>query len=462
MSLKSTLAQLDLVAPRFALAPQAVTILPSPEEFYSQLKARILGAQKRIFLATLYIGKTEDELISVLDQSLQKNNDLDVHILTDGLRGTREAPKKSTASLLAPLVAKYPARVHVSMYQTPALNGLAKLLVPHRFNEGWGLQHMKLYGFDDDIMLSGANLSTDYFTNRQDRYIAIANKEVTEYFYDLHKAVSYLSYQLKPEQGTRGPSDNFKLVWASDCPSPSDPKAYKQAASKTLAPLLKPQTKVEPVDSKGTYLYPIAQFTPLIGKEASNEIKAMGLLTNMLQGNFDWTLTAGYFNISEKLQEGLLRSTPGTAKVITAGEKANGFYESKGVSSQVPNLYSMLAKRFIKKAERIQPRIQMLEWENGQYNKPNGWSYHAKGLWVMPQGESPVLTVIGSSNFTKRAYAHDLEAGAVIVSGSPELRSKMAAEVANLEAHTTEKTSRDYKRPTLIQRIFVRLMGDKL
>lgn len=457
------MAQLDLAAPRFALAPQAVTILSAPDEFYSQLKARILGAQRRIFLATLYIGKSEDELISVLDQSLQKNNALDVHILTDGLRGTREAPQKSTASLLAPLVAKYPARVHVSMYQTPALNGLAKLMVPQRFNEGWGLQHMKLYGFDDDIVLSGANLSKDYFTNRQDRYIAISNKEVTEYFYQLHKAVSYLSYQLQHEDRSRGPSDNFKLVWTSDCPSPADPKGYRKEASRILAPLLKPDTKVSPADDKGTYLYPIAQFTPLIGDTASNELKAMGLLTKMLKGNFDWTLTAGYFNISERLQEGLLKSTPGTAKVITAGEKANGFYQSKGVSSQIPDLYSMLAKRFIKKAEHIQPRIQMLEWENGQYNKPNGWSYHAKGLWVMPRGESPVLTVIGSSNFTKRAYAHDLEAGAVLVTGSPELRAKMAAEVANLEKHTTPKTSRDYnKRPTLIQRLFVRLMGNKL
>lgn len=27
--------------------------------------------------------------------------------------------------------------------------------MPKRINEGWGLQHMKLYGFDDEIILSG-------------------------------------------------------------------------------------------------------------------------------------------------------------------------------------------------------------------------------------------------------------------------------------------------------------------
>jgi CDP-diacylglycerol--glycerol-3-phosphate 3-phosphatidyltransferase len=33
-----------------------------------------------------------------------------------------------------------------------------------------GVCHLKAYVFDDDVMISGANLSTTYFTNRQDRY----------------------------------------------------------------------------------------------------------------------------------------------------------------------------------------------------------------------------------------------------------------------------------------------------
>lgn len=41
------------------------------------------------------------------------------------------------------------------MFHTPNLNGWKKKYMPKRLNEGWGLQHMKLYGFDDEIMLSG-------------------------------------------------------------------------------------------------------------------------------------------------------------------------------------------------------------------------------------------------------------------------------------------------------------------
>lgn len=41
------------------------------------------------------------------------------------------------------------------MFHTPNLTGLKKKYVPRRINEGWGLQHMKLYGIDDEIILSG-------------------------------------------------------------------------------------------------------------------------------------------------------------------------------------------------------------------------------------------------------------------------------------------------------------------
>lgn len=41
------------------------------------------------------------------------------------------------------------------MYHTPNLTGIRKAILPKRINEGWGLQHMKLYGVDDEIIMSG-------------------------------------------------------------------------------------------------------------------------------------------------------------------------------------------------------------------------------------------------------------------------------------------------------------------
>ena len=72
------------------------------------------------------------------------------------LRGTRESPNASCATLLVPLVDEFGAdRVDLRAYHTPNLTGLRKATIPNRINEGWGLQHMKLYGVDDEIIMSG-------------------------------------------------------------------------------------------------------------------------------------------------------------------------------------------------------------------------------------------------------------------------------------------------------------------
>jgi len=87
--------------------------------------------------------------------ALERNPSLHVSILIDALRGTREAPKPCAASLLLPLVEKFNERVDVRLYHTPNFRGLKKRIIPQRFNEGWGLQHIKLYGMDDELILSG-------------------------------------------------------------------------------------------------------------------------------------------------------------------------------------------------------------------------------------------------------------------------------------------------------------------
>lgn len=108
-------------------------------------------------MVMLWFSKDVDHAqISTLQQALRANPRLRLSILTDALRGTRESPESSCASLLAPLVQEFGAeRVEIRMYHTPNLTGLRKKYIPKRINEGWGLQHMKLYGFDDEIIISG-------------------------------------------------------------------------------------------------------------------------------------------------------------------------------------------------------------------------------------------------------------------------------------------------------------------
>jgi phosphatidylserine/phosphatidylglycerophosphate/cardiolipin synthase-like enzyme len=42
-----------------------------------------------------------------------------------------------------------------------------------QLQETLATQHTKIYLADDELILSGANLETAYFTNRQDRYIQV-------------------------------------------------------------------------------------------------------------------------------------------------------------------------------------------------------------------------------------------------------------------------------------------------
>ena len=80
-------------------------------------------------------------------------------------------------------------------------------MIPDKYNETIGLQHCKLYVFDNSVMISGANLSTDYFTNRQDRYIVIEDCEpLANFCEDLVRKISEFSLELQTDGGFLVPS----------------------------------------------------------------------------------------------------------------------------------------------------------------------------------------------------------------------------------------------------------------
>jgi CDP-diacylglycerol--glycerol-3-phosphate 3-phosphatidyltransferase len=51
--------------------------------------------------------------------------------------------------------------------------------------------------------------------------------------------------------------------------------------------------------------------------------------------------------------------------------------------------------------------------------------YHAKGLWYAPEGGSPSITLIGSSNLGVRSAQRDLEAQLLILTENESLRKRM-------------------------------------
>ncbi|CAH2350088.1 CDP-diacylglycerol--glycerol-3-phosphate 3-phosphatidyltransferase [[Candida] railenensis] len=455
--LRSIFLQLDAIAPRFIVPSKEIQILTDPKVFYDVLKLKIKNSKKRIFLSSLYIGKSQVELIQCIDEALTANEDLQVYILTDALRGTREAPEnRCSASLLIPLVEKHGKhRVDIRMYHTPHLNGFTKSLTPRRINESWGLQHMKLYGFDDEIILSGANLSSDYFTNRQDRYYLFSNAALTDYYYEIHNAVSSLSYQLLTSSKN---VTGFRLTWPTSnksCEPSMNLERFISDSSYLLEPILKHRKtenkEIELDDSEiDTIIYPISQFTPLLhpDNDISTEKSAiLRLLSYLDSPQIKWWFTAGYFNMLPQIQERLINGKA-SGTVITAAPQANSFYKSSGVSYYIPEAYLLCAKKFL---EEVQNRgktsiIKLYEWSNGIVNTPEGWSYHAKGLWIsVPDEEDPCITIIGSSNYTKRAYSLDLESNAIIITKDAELKRNMKLEINNLMKYADPLTLKDFE-----------------
>ncbi|KAG4304365.1 hypothetical protein PORY_002340 [Pneumocystis oryctolagi] len=445
-SIKEFFEKLNQLAPFFLLQKEKVAILTEPKDFYNTLKTKILNAKKRVFLCTLYVGRTEYELYTVLHKALSLNTDLKVSILLDALRGIREAPFPTSASLLAPLISLFGRdRVNISMYHTPNLSGWKKML-PSRINECWGTQHMKIYGFDDEVMLSGANLSYEYFTNRQDRYHFFSSSQLADFYENIHQFMSSVSYKVVPSHS----SEKITLIWEEKkCPEPrKDPDGFKKYVTSSLLNLLKP-VPININEPFSTIVYPLFQFSSIFKPhDFSTEKKCLCLALDILSSehfvDYYWVFTSGYFNIHQDYSKRLLASKS-KGYVIVPSKQANGFYNSSWPSKMIPSAYAFLAQRFlinVYKANK-QNNIHLEEWRNGCVGH-GGWSYHAKGLWIMPSHEKktetckPCITFIGSSNFSHRSQTLDLEATALVITFDTDLQKLLRDEINHLRKHSKQ------------------------
>lgn len=343
--------------------------------------------------------------------------------------------------------------MEIRLWHTPNLTGVRESILPKRINEGWGLQHMKLYGCDDELIMSGANLSNDYFTNRQDRYHLFHSAPLTSYYERIYRATADMSYDAQPSPDA---DSGFSLTWptTAPCPSPqANPKAYIAYASSILSPLLRPSaspSSAAPPNLDKAIIYPLFQLAPVT--PTSTELPALTLLLSSLAHPpfypARWTFTAGYFNMTPAIRDLLLAAVappPSSAAppaaphgtVLTAHPHANGFHNSPGISGLLPPAYTFLASRFLRtvQAQRRDDAVRLLEWRRGECGQPGGWTYHAKGLWIsLPSAgraaaeAGPSVTLVGSSNYTARSHTLDLEANALILTQNAGLRRRLQEE----------------------------------
>ncbi|RHZ75621.1 hypothetical protein Glove_212g113 [Diversispora epigaea] len=468
--------QLFKLAPYFLLNGDQIRPLQEPKEFYEELKAQILSAKERIFLAALYIGANENELIETIKTAIKKSKKIKVHILLDCLRSTRVVQAdQSSASLLVNLIEEFPDQVTVSLYHTPDLTGILKKYLPQRLNEGIGLMHIKAFGFDNNLILSGANLNRDYFTNRQDRYLLFKNaSNITNYFADLLQTVSAFSYKLTKNPTNSITEDDKKEPYElilSQSPDPiTQSNLFKEHATLLMKQFIKKwmieceliaRNQMDQTDQIkdqkqqndfDTIIFPVIQMGPLsIRQDEAATLYILDAITKYEEKHnndndeikyCNVSFTSGYFNFTERFKEKIL-NTAAKFRILAASPEANGFFSSKGLSGYLPHAYTLIEKEFYLDILK-HGKNHLIEIE--EFKRLN-WTFHAKGLWYYMNGQQlPNLTIIGSSNYGYRSTERDLEAQVILITTNEMLRKSTHQELQHLRENTFTVTSETFQQ----------------
>uniref|UniRef100_F7EAP9 CDP-diacylglycerol--glycerol-3-phosphate 3-phosphatidyltransferase n=1 Tax=Monodelphis domestica TaxID=13616 RepID=F7EAP9_MONDO len=415
------------LVPEFGVSSSHVKVLSSPAEFFELMKGQIKTARRRVVMASLYLGTgpLEQELVdcieSSLERSLQANfsSDLKVSILLDFTRGSRG--RKNSRTMLLPLLQRFPEQVRVSLFHTPNLRGLLRLLIPERFNETIGLQHIKVYLFDNNVLSISylSSLISCLFLGDQTAYCEAANKRVMDV---INSALT--RQQLLHVQTFHGDS----LLTQEDAAAAGDRR---------------PATD--------TWIYPLIQMKPF--KIQIDEIVTETLLTEAERGAKIY-LTTGYFNLTQAYMD-LVLGTRAEYHILLASPEVNGFFGAKGVAGAIPAAYVHIERQFYSEVCSLgqQERVQLQEYWR------SGWTFHAKGLWLYLAGSSlPCLTLIGSPNFGYRSVHRDLEAQIAIVTENRALQQQLHQEQEQLYRRSGLVSSATFEQPSRYVKLWVKMV----
>lgn len=210
---------------------------------------------------------------------------------------------------------------------------------------------MKVYLFDDAVIISGANLSQDYFTNRQDRYVMIRDQGLSDFYSGLVHTVQEFSLRVdnaQQEQVLCHPH------WPSQqMPYAGDHRSFVRAArNKVLAYCertreeqgrrAETETDAEAATSD-TFVFPLIEMGQLDIHHDS--VVTRRLFQNALARS-QIKLASGYFNLTEELVAAIIDHSQANCAILMAHPNANGFKGAKGPAGGIPDAYTLLACQF--------------------------------------------------------------------------------------------------------------------
>jgi CDP-diacylglycerol--glycerol-3-phosphate 3-phosphatidyltransferase len=175
-------------------------------------------------------------------------------------------------------------------------------------------------------------LSTDYFTNRQDRYIKFGEtKDLSNYYCDLLETVGSFSYKLRPPVKIDGPVAPYSLLLDNTADPVTNTLQFKTQAYERMRNFIKRYSnkgvKISHSDSDhDTIVYTVIQMAPLgIRQDENATLRILDIIHEhgkSVESKYYWNvhLTSGYFNFTNRYKEYILR-TAAKFEFLTASPK---------------------------------------------------------------------------------------------------------------------------------------------
>ena len=351
----------------FVVKPENIEILFTPDEFFERLMTLVNCASDRLAIASLYIGEGDQEnlLVNAINN---KASSIPVAVMLDKMRSTRSGCRPTDS---------YRSGTQLVLYTSPLHRGVAKLL-PERVNEGVSVQHIKAVVSDDMVLITGANFSSSYFNDRQDRYMIVKSKELADFVADIIS---------NPHAPRPIPSINWH--------------------------------------TNDTVIHVGVQAGYLPNKLLGVDYLLNSTMDYAIGNDLPVVLASGYLNITEDIEDKLSKLSNVT--LVTACPEANSFHQSQGSSKHIPGMYSFFEERLLKR----HPSWHLLE-----YVVP-GWTFHAKGLWLFDKDTRlPMATLLGSSNLSYRSRDRDLEMCFLLQTKSRKLQTEISSEAERIMEYT--------------------------
>lgn len=482
-----------------------------PEAFHRTLCRKIRESSKRVQLASLYVGPAADtpaskgndadrnqvatderELLESIRQA--SSGGVPVQILLDANRALRPVPVPVPSPHCSPDTIADDATttsahacceaIGIETGNSPAsgvfllsvLHPALQRALPNPLNEIAGVFHVKVYVLDDDVILSGANLSREYFTTRIDRYLHLRQPGLVEFY---SKLVDALCQHGAVRYGPGQVVDQGRFRSAHWAPSLARRRQLHAALVELFTTTEPPSTPSDP-NSVVAYAIPTFQ-APKRYFPTSKRLQVLNheqTLTNLLTairntaaftvvGQRRFTITAriatAYMNPTRPFLDALAQCCDHTV-FLTAGMASHGFAPKKkephgslqGASEDqsrgwaIPNVFRHASRRAVRHILRRQQRSRRNQLSDSSqpyheqasvhrsaqvayYQRP-GWTFHAKGMWLSMQdvnaapGDEPKLAGVeltpterlaavctGSGNYGARSALRDMESNLLLI-----------------------------------------------